>query len=323
MPRTSPTTSVSRNATASLPSSVSPHMCETSKSEARDLQCLVASMMESPYWMGMDHPAKGTILPVDGEGEREGEGEKEREEEIILGARRFWGGGVEVRERGKDHRRRFLLAEFRCLRFRCVPRREVLSTFCYSRAQSASLGRCSALCFSLPAKRRTEETSGRGRERAVFWLLSFDSVLRSSSIYRSSRGWPSHRSSRFSRFSPSSSPSLSSRTSGLDVQVVQRRLEQVLGGDRGVGGERARGRGERSCGVDARRRRRSGRGRDGAARRRRSAQEARGQERGCAAHCEIDVKKRRGGSEKGGTKAGAFSHTRKRLVLLFFSLLLP
>ena len=64
IPCTSPTTSVSKNATASFPSSERPHMWETSKSEARDLQCLVASMMESPYWMGMDQPAKGTILPV-------------------------------------------------------------------------------------------------------------------------------------------------------------------------------------------------------------------------------------------------------------------
>ena len=63
IPRTSPTTRVSRNATASLPSSVRPHMWDTSKSEACDRQCLVASMMESPYWIGIDHPAKGTILP--------------------------------------------------------------------------------------------------------------------------------------------------------------------------------------------------------------------------------------------------------------------
>lgn len=27
-------------------------------------QCMVASMIESLYWIGMDHPANGTILPA-------------------------------------------------------------------------------------------------------------------------------------------------------------------------------------------------------------------------------------------------------------------
>ena len=49
--------------------SVSPHMWETSNRLACARQCWVESMMESPYWMGMDQPAKGTILP-----ERENEG---------------------------------------------------------------------------------------------------------------------------------------------------------------------------------------------------------------------------------------------------------
>ncbi len=44
--------------------SVSPHMWDTSNREPFSRQCLVASMMESLYWMGMDQPAKGTILPV-------------------------------------------------------------------------------------------------------------------------------------------------------------------------------------------------------------------------------------------------------------------
>jgi hypothetical protein len=43
--------------------SVRPHMWETSNREACVRQCLVESMMESEYWMGMDQPAKGTILP--------------------------------------------------------------------------------------------------------------------------------------------------------------------------------------------------------------------------------------------------------------------
>ena len=43
--------------------SESPHMCETSKRAAPERQCLVESMMEDLYWMGMSHPAKGTILP--------------------------------------------------------------------------------------------------------------------------------------------------------------------------------------------------------------------------------------------------------------------
>ena len=44
--------------------SVRPHMCETSKRDPFSLQCLVASMMESLYWMGMLHPANGTIFPA-------------------------------------------------------------------------------------------------------------------------------------------------------------------------------------------------------------------------------------------------------------------
>jgi hypothetical protein len=39
-------------------------MCETSKMEAWVRQCSVESMIESLYWIGMDHPAKGTILPA-------------------------------------------------------------------------------------------------------------------------------------------------------------------------------------------------------------------------------------------------------------------
>lgn len=44
--------------------SVTPHMCETSNSDACSRQCFVASMMESLYWIGIDHPANGTILPA-------------------------------------------------------------------------------------------------------------------------------------------------------------------------------------------------------------------------------------------------------------------
>ena len=44
--------------------SVRPHMWATSKSEAWLRQCSVDSMMLSLYWIGMDHPAKGTILPA-------------------------------------------------------------------------------------------------------------------------------------------------------------------------------------------------------------------------------------------------------------------
>jgi hypothetical protein len=44
--------------------SVTPHMCDTSNSDACSRQCFVASMIESLYWIGMDHPANGTILPV-------------------------------------------------------------------------------------------------------------------------------------------------------------------------------------------------------------------------------------------------------------------
>ena len=38
-------------------------MWDTSNREACARQCLVESMMESLYWMGIDQPAKGTILP--------------------------------------------------------------------------------------------------------------------------------------------------------------------------------------------------------------------------------------------------------------------
>lgn len=44
---------------------VTPHMWETSKRDVWDRQCAVASMMVSLYWIGMDHPAKGTILPAE------------------------------------------------------------------------------------------------------------------------------------------------------------------------------------------------------------------------------------------------------------------
>ena len=39
-------------------------MCDTSNSDALDLQCSVASTRESLYWMGIDQPANGTILPA-------------------------------------------------------------------------------------------------------------------------------------------------------------------------------------------------------------------------------------------------------------------
>jgi hypothetical protein len=39
-----------------------PSMCDTSKMLAAERQCLVASMMESLYWMGMECPAKGTCV---------------------------------------------------------------------------------------------------------------------------------------------------------------------------------------------------------------------------------------------------------------------
>lgn len=39
-------------------------MCETSKMEAWVLQWMVDSMMVSLYWIGIDQPANGTILPV-------------------------------------------------------------------------------------------------------------------------------------------------------------------------------------------------------------------------------------------------------------------
>lgn len=47
-----------------LTASERPHMCATSKSEACSLHQVVDSMMLSLYWIGMDQPAKGTILPV-------------------------------------------------------------------------------------------------------------------------------------------------------------------------------------------------------------------------------------------------------------------
>lgn len=43
---------------------VTPHMWDTSNREVWARQWAVASMMESLYWIGMDHPAKGTILPA-------------------------------------------------------------------------------------------------------------------------------------------------------------------------------------------------------------------------------------------------------------------
>ena len=43
---------------------LTPNIWETSKREALLRHQFVASMMESLYWMGMDHPAKSTILPV-------------------------------------------------------------------------------------------------------------------------------------------------------------------------------------------------------------------------------------------------------------------
>ncbi len=39
-------------------------MCDTSNRDALDLQCSVASTRESLYWMGIDQPANGTILPA-------------------------------------------------------------------------------------------------------------------------------------------------------------------------------------------------------------------------------------------------------------------
>jgi hypothetical protein len=49
---------------ARLTFSVRPHMCETSNSDPLDRQCSVASTSESLYWMGIDQPANGTILPA-------------------------------------------------------------------------------------------------------------------------------------------------------------------------------------------------------------------------------------------------------------------
>lgn len=52
-------------------------MWETSKMEACVRQCRVESMMESLYWMGIDQPANGTILPATPkEEEEEGTGRK-------------------------------------------------------------------------------------------------------------------------------------------------------------------------------------------------------------------------------------------------------
>ena len=45
---------------------LTPNIWETSKREALLRHQFVASMMESLYMMGMDHPAKSTILPVGG-----------------------------------------------------------------------------------------------------------------------------------------------------------------------------------------------------------------------------------------------------------------
>ena len=39
-------------------------MCDTSKSDACSRHQIVDSMMLSLYWMGIDHPANGTILPA-------------------------------------------------------------------------------------------------------------------------------------------------------------------------------------------------------------------------------------------------------------------
>ena len=39
-------------------------MCDTSKSDACSRHQMVDSMMLSLYWMGIDHPANGTILPA-------------------------------------------------------------------------------------------------------------------------------------------------------------------------------------------------------------------------------------------------------------------
>ena len=43
---------------------VVPHMWLTSNSEPPFRQWVVESMIESLYWIGMDHPANGTILPI-------------------------------------------------------------------------------------------------------------------------------------------------------------------------------------------------------------------------------------------------------------------
>mmetsp|Transcript_14061 Transcript_14061/g.30454 ORF Transcript_14061/g.30454 Transcript_14061/m.30454 type:complete len:324 (-) Transcript_14061:176-1147(-) len=62
-PAMSPTTRVSRKEIASGPLSVKPHICATSNKAAPFLQCCVESIMLSLYWMGIDQPANGTILP--------------------------------------------------------------------------------------------------------------------------------------------------------------------------------------------------------------------------------------------------------------------
>lgn len=44
--------------------SVSPHIWETSKTDAFDLHQFDDSIIESVYWIGIDQPAKGTIFPA-------------------------------------------------------------------------------------------------------------------------------------------------------------------------------------------------------------------------------------------------------------------
>lgn len=43
---------------------VKPHICDTSNIAALVRQFLTESIMESLYWIGIDQPAKGTILPA-------------------------------------------------------------------------------------------------------------------------------------------------------------------------------------------------------------------------------------------------------------------
>ena len=45
---------------------LTPNMCDTSKRDALLRHQFVASMIESLYWIGMDQPAKSTILPAAG-----------------------------------------------------------------------------------------------------------------------------------------------------------------------------------------------------------------------------------------------------------------